>query len=184
MTEIVVATLNVSFSPDETSTNASLKLELDDRETGLNHGDTSFAPGDDVYFFLFKDETVTLLTSTPKSTAGGVTSAGSGTKAVDESITFSNSDTGSLGYPPDANVQLEWVGRCYEIAENSLDPSTPIIKINTDLPEVTGSDLKMAGGKKVMGLLRSTYDSTGSLWKLSQVPKDLTETLLFAVGMT
>ena len=49
MAEIVVATLNVNFSEDaESSKSGVLKLEIDDRENGLNGGDTSFQPGDTV----------------------------------------------------------------------------------------------------------------------------------------
>lgn len=175
MTEVVVATLNINFEADSSSTSAVLKLELDDRADGLNGGDTSFAPGDDAYFFLFKDDSVTLVTSTPMVTAGGVSSSGSGTKEVDENLTFSNSDTSSLGYPPDGSVSMQWMGRSYELSGTTLKP-------NSDLPEVSGSELKMAKGKKVIGVLNCTYDSTGSLWKLSNVPTDLPESLAIAIG--
>lgn len=46
MTEVVVATLNINFDADAAGGQGILKLELDDREDGLNGGDTSFAPGD------------------------------------------------------------------------------------------------------------------------------------------
>ncbi len=171
MAEIIVATLNVSFG-DSTGTQGALKLEIDDREDGLNGGDTSFAPGDDVYYFLFKDANVTVLDH--EVTAGGRTSQGTGTKSLDENITFSNSDTSSLGYPPDGAVSMEWLGRSYEIRGDQVFS-------NTSLPEVTGSELKM-GGKKVVGLLNCVYTSTGNLYKLSGVPKDFKEVLIFAIG--
>ena len=69
MTELVVATLNINFSADTTAAQGQIKLEIDDRPEGLNKGDTSFAPGDTAYFFLFKDENVTLLTSIPSHRA-------------------------------------------------------------------------------------------------------------------
>lgn len=178
MTEVVVATLNINFADDTGGANqGALKLEIDDREDGLNGGDTSFSPGDNAYFFLFKDETVTLLTTRPLVTAGGVTAASpaTGIKAVDENITFSNTDTGSLGYPPDGAVTMEWLGRSYELSGTTF-------RSNTALPEVNGSELSMAGGKKVFGLLKCTYNSTGSLWKLLNVPTDIPEVLALAVG--
>lgn len=175
MAEVVVATLNVNFDADTTAASGVLKLEIDDREDGLNGGDTSFSPGDNVYFFMFKDDSVTLTTTVPQRTAGGITSAGSGTKSVDEYITFSNSDTASLGYPPDGAVSMEWVGSCYRLNRTTL-------VLNTTLPEVDGSELRMAGGIQVIGILHCTYQSTGSLWKLSGVPRDIPEVVVFAVG--
>ena len=174
MAEVVVATLNVSVSDDATDEGGGvLKLEIDDREDGLNGGDTSFAPGDDAYYFLFKDANVTVIHH--ETTAGGKSSAGSGTKAIDENITFSNSDTSSLGYPPSGGVTMKWLGRSFEIR------GTQVLS-NTSLPEVNGSELKMQGGKKVVGLLNCTYNATGDLFKLSGVPVDFPEALIFAVG--
>ena len=109
MAEIIVATLNVSFDADETDGGQGvLKLDIDDREDGGNAGDTSFAPGDDVYYFLFKDTNVTVLDHV--TTAGGFSGQGKGTKEIDENISFSNSDTSSLGYPPQGSVTMKWLG--------------------------------------------------------------------------
>lgn len=178
MTEVVVATLNINFEADAAAGGqGGLKLELDDRADGLNGGDTSFAPGDDAYFFLFKDDSVTLITTTPKSTAGGVSAASpaTGTKAVDENISFSNSDSGGLNYPPTGTVEMEWLGRAYELKGTELLPYTA-------LPKLNGSELKIAGGKKVVGILNCMYNSTGSLWKLSSVPVDFPESMVIAIG--
>lgn len=180
MAEVIVATLNVSFNVDGTDTGADrglIKLEIDDRLDGLNLGDTSFKPGEDVYYFMFK-ENVTLVAGSHVSTAGGITSAGSGSKDIDETVSFSNSDSGSLGYPPNSSPTMSWLGRCFEIsATGQLTP-------NTLLPERNGSNLSMAGGKKVVGILKCTYASTGDLFKLSGVPADFAEVLITAVGTT
>lgn len=179
MAELVVATLNVNFAADtDTTTEGSLKLEIDDRETGLNGGDTSFAPGDTVGFWLFKDSNVTVVAG-PTSTSGGVTSAGTDTKTIDEYITFSNSDSGSLGYPPSGAVSLEWQGRCYRIVESS--GSVSVTTIST-LPNRTRSQLKMPNNDSVAGVLRARYTTTGSLYRLQSVPTDITEVLIFAIG--
>lgn len=178
MSEVVVATLNVTFDVDNADgdgNQGTIKLEIDDREDGLNGGDTSFAPGDDAFFFLFKDANVTLVTDVPTSTAGGVSSAGSDVKEVEDQISFSNSDTSSLNYPPNGSVTMEWVGRSYELKGTTLSR-------NSSLPEVNGSQLKMSGGKKMIGVLKCTYNSTGSLWKLSSVPEDITEVVIVAIG--
>jgi hypothetical protein len=172
--EVIVATLNVTFDDDSTSESQGLlKLEIDDREEGLNGGDTSFAPGDDVYYFLFKDSNITVLEH--EVTAGGKTGVGSGTKTIDENVTFSDSDTSSLNYPPDGTVTMKWLGKCFEISGTT-------VKANTTLPEVSGSELKMAKGKKVAGVLNVQYSSTGDLFKLSNVPLDFSEVLILAIG--
>ena len=173
MAEVVVATLNVNFAEDTTTTQGVLKLEIDDREEGLNAGDTSFEPGDTVGFWLFKDSNVTLNTAVPVSTSGGVTGAGTGSKEIDEYITFSNSDSASLGYPPSGSVDIEWVGRCYKVEGSSVSTTTA-------LPERTRSQLKMEN--TVAGVLRARYTASGSLWRLRQVPEDIPEVLIFAIG--
>lgn len=180
MAEVIVATLNVSFNTDGTDTGADrglIKLEIDDRPDGLNLGDTSFKPGEDVYYFMFK-ENVTLVAGSHVSTAGGISSAGSGSKTIDETVSFSNSDSGSLGYPPSSSPTLSWLGRCYEISESGQ------LVINTLLPERNGSNFTMAGGKKVIGVLKCRYTATGDLFKLSGVPTDFAEVMITAVGTT
>ena len=182
MAELVVATLNVDFSTtDETTTDDgenTLKLEIDDREEGLNGGDTSFEPGDTVGFWLFKGSNVTVI-SGPSSTAGGITSAGSDSKEIVEYITFSNSDSGSLGYAPSGSVALEWQGRCYQIIKTSAGVS--VITIST-LPNRTSSQLKMPNNESVVGVLRAQYTTTGLLYRLQSVPEDITEVSIFAIG--
>lgn len=175
MAEVIVATLNVSFDADADTGDAQgvLKLEIDDREDGLNNGDTSFAPGDDAYYFLFKDDNITI--HEHETTAGGKTAQGTGTKDIDENITFTNSDTSSLGYPPNGTVSMQWLGRSFEISGTT-------VRANTAVPEVDGSELRMAGGKKVIGLLNCTYEAQGDLYKLSNVPRDFKEVMIIAIG--
>lgn len=177
MTELVVATLNVNFSDESSGDGGLLKLEIDDREDGLNQGNTSFKPGDDVYFFMFKHESVSLITSIPERTAGGVVSVGSGTKIIKENITFSNSETGSLSYLPDGVVSMTWLGRSLQYINSS-------VIANTSVPEISITDLKIPNGKKVFGILQCEYETTGTLWKLSKVPVDILEVLLIAFGTT
>lgn len=175
MAEVIVATLNVSFDADANgdSQNSVLKLEIDDREDGLNGGDTRFSPGENAYYFMFKDSNVSLVAH--QSTAGGITSSGIGDKTIDENISFSNSDTASLSYPPNGTVAMQWLGRCYQITGTTVSP-------NSALPNQDRSDLKMAGGKKVAGILNCKYTATGSLFLLGGVPSDFKEVMVIAIG--
>lgn len=173
MTEVVVATLNVSFDSTDSTTTGNIKLEIDDRVDGLNNGNTSFKPGDDAYYWLFKDDNVTVLEHL--CTAGGISGVGSDSKAIDETITFTNSDSGSLGYPPSGGVTMDWLGRSYQISGTTVSS-------NSSLPEVTRSELKMSNSKKVAGILRCRYTTTGTLHKLSGVPLDFKESMIIALG--
>lgn len=185
-TEVVVATLNVSFDSEAASVSGNLKLEIDDRPTGGNKGNTSFKPGDDVYYLQFKDSNVSITAHV--ATAGGTAMDGSvsGLKTIDEPITFSNSDTSSLGYPPDGAVTMEWLGKSFEVksAVDTNDATKTIVTLvpNTTLPEIERSELRMADGKKVVGVLRCQYSSTADVYKLSKVPKDFKEAMIISVG--
>ena len=174
MSEIVVATLNVNFAEDTSATEGVLKMEIDDRAEGLNKGDTSFSPGETVGFWLFKDSNVTVEAG-PVATSGGITGAGTASKEIDEYITFSNSDTGSLGYPPSVGLTLEWQGHCLKI------DGTEVTAISI-LPTRTHSQLKIPNGIKVGGVLRARYTTTGSLYRLQSVPEDITDVVIFAIG--
>lgn len=177
MPSVVVATLNVTFSEDSSSTSGEIKLEIDDREDGLNNGNTSFKPGDSAAFFAFVDSSVTLEKVT--ATSGGVSAAGTGTKTVDEKISFSNSDTGSLSYPPSGSVSLEWLGNCY-----AVNATTGALSSINSLPERTERDLKIKSNQAVCGVLRARYSSEGNLYWLKGVPKDVDESMVIAVGLS
>lgn len=180
MAEVVVATLNVSFDSSTESATGNLKLEIDDREDGLNGGDTSFSPGDNPYFFLFKDQNIELLTSPPKTTAGGVAAASpsTGVKEIEENLSFSNSSSASLGYPPDSAIPqtwndsekrgMRWLGTAYEISKDGVvTPTTKLPEHVLDSENNPTSELKMNPSINVAGVLQCGYESTGSLYKLT-----------------
>lgn len=177
MAEVVVATLGVSFNVDGSdgsgNNQAVLKLEIDDREDGGNGGDTSFDPGESVAYLMFKDAKVSLVGHFV--TAGGYSGGGPATKEVEENISFSNSNSSSLGYPPSGAVSMQWLGRSFTITGTS-------ITANAALPEVNGSQLTIPGGKSVAGVLKCTYQATGTLFTLSGVPIDIPEVMILALG--
>lgn len=178
MPSVVVATLSVNFSAETTGSEGAIKMEVDDRAQGLNGGDTSFEPGDSVGFWLFKDGNVTIEAG-PTSTAGGITAAGSASKDIDEFIAFSNSDSGSLGYPTSGGVTLTWQGRVYKIVEENGHATVTTWSGTLDR---TYSQLKTSDGSKIAGVLRAVYTASGSLYRLQSVPTDITEVSIFAIG--
>lgn len=180
--EVVTATLNVSFEADEgDKTGAGIKLEIDDREDGLNGGETSFKPGDTAYFFMFVDtDKINLITTTPKTTAGGVSAASPATDTieVDENISFSGSEDAQLGYTPKGTVTLEWVGgKGYE-----LNKTTFALTPYSTLPNRSGINLKISDKKKIFGILNAKYEAEGSLWALKGV--SVPEAMVIAIGTT
>lgn len=174
---VVVATLNVSFSDDVSGSDGLLKLEIDDREGGPNGDDTSFKPGEDVYYLLFKASTVTLVSGGHFATAGGIVLQGPATKEIDENITFSNSNSGSLGYPSDGAVTFKWIGKCYSISK------TGTVAPFNEYPDVDeNGNLKLS--KSVAGVLNAVYESTGTSYLLKGTPEDILEVLIIAIGTT
>jgi hypothetical protein len=174
MIEYVVATLNVNFADKTDTISGVLKLEIDDRENGLNSGKTSFEPGDTVGIMMYQDGNVDLLVN-PTSTSGGLTREGGGSKEIDEFITFSNSESGSLGYPPSGTPDLQWQGQTFKIDDNKAVPFSAEI-------ERSYSQLKIKDNFKIAGVLRARYTTSGIGYKLRSVPKDITEVLVFAIG--
>ena len=177
MVDVVVATLNVSFDGSTDGTGGTLKLEIDDREDGGNGGETSFKPGDTPVFFEFIGQSVTKI-GNPKSSSGSVAvfPPGVGEKDIDENITFSNSNSGSLGYPPKpgGTVELKWLGRSYTLTGTTLSgPPAPI-------PDRNDDQLTIPGGKNAIGILNAKYKSEGKLWQLKSA--DMPEVIIFSIG--
>lgn len=92
---------------------AVLKAEVDDRPDGSNGGNTSFIPGDNVGWLLFKttlgqqEVTITGMKSSIGSIEGGAASS----KEIKETLTFANDTAATLGYPISGGFKsVEWVG--------------------------------------------------------------------------
>lgn len=98
MAKGITTSIVVQFRKEDAEAAAILQAEIDDREDGLNQGDTSFEPTSTAYFLVYKSSNVVY--STPRATAGNILSRGTGTRVVeDEFITFTGSNTGSTSYP-------------------------------------------------------------------------------------
>lgn len=105
----ITTSFTVSFSSSE---EGLLVAEVDDRADGLNGGNTSFAPGDDVGFLVFPGPDVTV--SLIDASLGNVTSSGTSSKEIIETFTFikPGSLTQQLGYPIDGALSASvWIGK-------------------------------------------------------------------------
>ena len=104
-------TIQVQFgrsTTDAAAARSHLSAEIDDRDNGLNKGDTSFEPGDTAYFFVFKSDNVTISSMT--ATAGTIANAGAVNVEREEDVSFANSKEGSLGVPAISITSVTWLG--------------------------------------------------------------------------
>ena len=104
----VSISFNVSFSTPKTGI---LKIEVDDREDGFNHGKTSsFLPGASVGLLLYKGPGVTL--QSIYTSLGGVDLNGQASVDKEETVVFSAPDDliKSLNYPLAVIKEQIWLG--------------------------------------------------------------------------
>lgn len=177
---VVTASLTVSFSETETSGDGYLSWEVDDREDGLNGGDTSFAPGDDAYLLLFKESNVTL---DETFTSGGTLSLSGGDQTYEfrddkaEYITVTNSSTANLSKPANLGApSLSWLGKNKKI--NSKGKT----KLEMKKTDSGTSEVIIDLGTEMVGVIKAEYDSRAAGYKLSGVPNDFPMAVVFAIG--
>jgi hypothetical protein len=107
----VTANITVSFGSkadcaEEAGTH--LSAEIDGRETGLNNGETSFAPGDTAHFLVYKSANVTY--NAPITSGGTIGSGGALAVNHEEFISFADTDTASLSVPVASLGAITWFG--------------------------------------------------------------------------
>lgn len=175
----VTATLQISFERDDADgeDGVILRLEVDDRDDGLNAGDTSFRPGDDVYYLMY-------LTGASLqqhfATAGAISSEGGGGRVIAdddaEYLTFSEAKEASLGYPASGGLTSSaWIGNVYDLNGNQI--AAPTIELVDG-----GSTIRTA--EKVTGILKLEYIAPYTAYRLSGVPLDVTRAMVFAQAAT
>lgn len=189
MTTKVTASLTVQFQGDSASASDGLVLEIDDREDGYNKGETSFRPGDTVYYLLYRAKDVDL--DTHFVTAGGKSEVGSGSREVDEVLTFTDSNEASLQYPATSKVHLEWIGKTLITeVKSGAEAVSSSVKVTSlvDMMESTSvahsieNQQTVRLEKKSVGLLRASYSAAYTAFRLSGVPLDIDQALIYVAG--
>jgi len=94
---VITTSFVISFGGDSSS--GILKAEVDDRPAGLNAGKTSFLPGDNVGFLVFKSTNVEIIKEL--TSQGIITKGANSFKTVEQVLTFANEPTQTLSYPID-----------------------------------------------------------------------------------
>ena len=181
---VVTASLTVSFNETETSGDGYLSWEVDDREEGLNDGDTSFSPGDDAFLLLFKESNVKL---NETFTSGGTLAPYGGDQIYElrdkkaEYITVTNSNTANLPKPANMGTpSLSWLGKKKKINPKGKE-KLEMKKTKIGTREVT-SEVTIDLGTEMVGVIKAEYDSRAVGYKLSGVPIDFPVAVVFAIG--
>jgi hypothetical protein len=151
----VTATILIKF-PEfvEETLDGILIAQIDTREDGLNLGDVSFQPGDNIGFLVYKNSKIVNL-KLLSSVGNIVTIVSSGVRTVTEDVSFIHKDTASVQFPISGGITPEWVG---------FDRGP--VNIQND------RDLVLANGVTT-GILRVTYDTIFTGYSLQNTPSQL-----------
>lgn len=157
--------------------NLILTAEIDDRTDGGNKGNTSFSPGDDVYFLVFKSQLVDIVAK--KSSMGTIDEGVATTKEVEQVLTFANENKASVSYPLGTDTPTEeWYGTNY-------GPLTYNNESGEATSTVTPGDGTVAKPVQV-GVCKITYKSPCKMHKLTgaspDVPKPEYSVVVFILG--
>lgn len=107
--QIITASQIINFDRDDDADQGILRIEVDNRNDGLNAGKTSFQPGDSVGLLLYVSPNVTILEG-PIVTAGSIAVEG-GLIPVEQQgfIAFAGDYIQNMSYPI-CNPSLQWLG--------------------------------------------------------------------------
>ncbi len=162
MASIITANLNVSFSSGSAS-GGILVAEIDGREDGFNGGDTSFAPGDNVYYLTYRGPDVTI--DSQHWSQGNFSAEGQTTIEVTEDLEFFGKTDleQSVRYPIiDGSLSGLWLGQS---AGNVVASGPNTLKVNTPTTPAP----------YFAGVYRATYSTKADVFRLSN-------TLILNVG--
>lgn len=168
---LITAHLVVQFS--DAADNLNAVLEIDDRDNGYNAGKTTFYPGDQPAMLLFMP--TGYVVDTIVTSAGNVTLIGDTTKLIESDYVFANEDTSSLTYPHSSGFSYYWMG----VDAGALSVSNQFeVKLPTR-PIDPVSNLPVPPYR--VGVARATYTSDAKAYRLSAVPTNVTQVIVYFV---
>lgn len=144
----VTASLVVQFGGDDAD-EGLLKAEIDSREHGFNNGDTSFVPGQPVYYLVYTGAGVAL--TRHLSTLGAISSLGRRSREVEEVVTFADEREARLSYPVAGSLNIDWMGGA---------PGTA---------QLRGED-RLVLPDPGLGIATVTYQSEFTVYRLGNLP--------------
>jgi hypothetical protein len=155
MATIVTASLTVGFQLDTgADSQPAFKAEVDSRPEGYNKGKTSFRPGEDVYILLYRDPSIVVTHAL--TTHGSLVKEGSETiPAIEEFLTFANTDNASVNYPIVGTPVTVWHGTNLGALTVGANGSNLSISDITGLPD------------PYVGVAQITYTTYADVYRLT-----------------
>lgn len=164
---LVTASVTIGFATAD-SGSAIFNAEVDSRDTGLNGGKTSFAPGEAVWILLYKSSYVTM--GPPGGGSPYLTSSGTLTPGA-TNITVDVEEDISVAYDTSFTTSKPITGP-YTIT--SFSTSTPTFTKQGENTFTCPNKAVFAG--------RINYKTTASSYKLSNVPLPYTSAVVVFLG--
>lgn len=118
---------SLSSSPTVGEPSYTMSLALDDRPDGLNKGVTAFKAGDIAYVYMVVPKGLTV--SKVEVSAGSIRKLYAGMLNKEETLTFGNSNTGTLSMPAHSYFSSIWQGK--SLGQVHLSPDG--LNVTTDL---------------------------------------------------
>ena len=106
--QIITASQIINFDRDPDADRGILRLEIDNRNDGLNAGKTSFSPGDSVGLLLYRSPNVTILHG-PIVTYGTLNEEGTHLTEHDGFLAYAGDTMQTMSHPI-CTPALSWVG--------------------------------------------------------------------------
>ena len=154
----IVTNLVVQFGTTGT-TDSVLSAEVDSREDGHNAGNTSFTPGQTVYYLISKTSDVRILSQ--ETTAGRLTYVTTESFTEIETLHFAKESSASVRNPISGSYTTKWLGTV-PAASVSLSSEVTFVLKDSAGDEVKG-----------LGVLRVEYQRTVDVYSLSGLPSSL-----------
>jgi len=167
----VTTSLVVSLTSDSVADASIYKAEFDSRtagEGGLNNGDTSFSPGDNLGFLLYRSSNINDAATIITPSLGSIISLNNGSRAITEFIKFTNTKEVAPQYPIAGNFTYTWMG-------NNLGAVSQV------------NDRKLTIPADGVGVAKITYTTTFKQYKLTntKIPgEDEYDVLIYIAGET
>lgn len=170
---MAILTTHIVVQFADGSDSVSAQVEVDDREYGFNGGKTTFYPGDSPALLLFMP--TGYVVDAIYTSAGAVSLIGDTVKQIEQDFVFANEDTASLTYPMSANFAYSWMGNNIGALGVSNEyevklPARPVDPL-THLPIPPYR----------VGIARATYDSNAKAYRLSAVPINVPQVIVYFV---
>jgi hypothetical protein len=160
--QIITASQIINFDRDEDADRGILRLEVDNRNDGLNAGKTSFSPGDSVGLLLYKSPNITILHG-PIVTYGSIAEEGTHITPHEGFLAFAGETEQSLSHPicPE-NLVLQWVGN---ILGDTRVLNCSVVQL-VDPPDWNPGNTAEPLADKI-GILRYSGNATAQGYRLS-----------------